>query len=401
MQDKHSNDFDLQLRSILEDAEVRPSRRVWKGVSARLDAPSAPAASPWAWMKWAGMSLAAAAAIAAGVFFSGTRTSIPTIIHNQEQASLLAQAGEAAGDPVQSEVPAAVPVKDAAVQTAARPAHRSAAVRRSSGQPAGREETAAVQPDAPVVSDPAGLPQEERRSAADTRSVTQDAGAAQFAVRESDAADPFAEPTVRESFRPRVALYAQGAIGSNEADFRPAPAAWMAPGADTGFSELSNSTYSVPFTIGLGARFYLLPRFSVATGLDYSFLTRSFTGSYNGQSGTISHTLQYIGVPVNFFYDIVSSDRIKFYVYAGGAGEYCISNKYKLFANPDIIRTYPVERLQFSVGGGLGVEFRMTSRMGIYLDPGLNYYFNCNQPKSIRTEKPLLLNFDAGLRFNF
>ena len=34
-------------------------------------------------------------------------------------------------------------------------------------------------------------------------------------------------------------------------------------------------------------------------------------------------------------------------------------------------------------------------------DPGANYYFNCNQPRSIRTERPLLLNFDVGLRFNF
>ena len=175
----------------------------------------------------------------------------------------------------------------------------------------------------------------------------------------------------------------------------------MAPGQESGFSELSSSTYGVPFTLGLGARIQLLPRFSVGTGLDYSLLTRSFTGSFEGESGSISHTLQYLGIPVNFFYDIVSSDRIKFYVYAGGEAEYCISNKYRLFANPDIIREYPVNRLQYSVGGGLGVEFRLSRRIGIYLDPGLNYYFPCNQPKSIRTDKPLLLNFDAGLRFNF
>jgi hypothetical protein len=39
--------------------------------------------------------------------------------------------------------------------------------------------------------------------------------------------------------------------------------------------------------------------------------------------------------------------------------------------------------------------------VGLYLDPGVNYYFPGNQPRSIRTDKPLLLNFDAGLRFNF
>ena len=64
MQDNHYEEFDRQIRSMLADAGTKPSRRVWKGISARLDAAEAPATSPWAWMKWAGMSLAAAAAIA-------------------------------------------------------------------------------------------------------------------------------------------------------------------------------------------------------------------------------------------------------------------------------------------------------------------------------------------------
>jgi len=399
MQDNHSNEFDLRLRSMLEDAEVKPSRRVWKGVSARLDADSAPAAGlSMAWLKWAGMSLAAAAAIAAGGFFSGTRTSIPTINHNQEQA-MLAQAVEAAGDVTGVTVPAAPAVPDAAEdQTAVRPERRSTAVRRSSGQPVERTE-APVQQDE-VASVPADTPAQAAEPAPQKPAVTRRERTPRTVI---PAIDPFAaEEPARSAFRPRVALYAQGAIGSNDPNGRPAaPGAWMAPGQESGFSELSSSTYGVPFTLGLGARIQLLPRFSVGTGLDYSLLTRSFTGSFEGESGSISHTLQYLGIPVNFFYDIVSSDRIKFYVYAGGEAEYCISNKYRLFANPDIIREYPVNRLQYSVGGGLGVEFRLSRRIGIYLDPGLNYYFPCNQPKSIRTDKPLLLNFDAGLRFNF
>ena len=46
MQDKHTEEFDLRLRSMLADAEVKPSHRVWKGVSARLDADTAPVAAP-------------------------------------------------------------------------------------------------------------------------------------------------------------------------------------------------------------------------------------------------------------------------------------------------------------------------------------------------------------------
>ena len=38
--------------------------------------------------------------------------------------------------------------------------------------------------------------------------------------------------------------------------------------------------------------------------------------------------------------------------------------------------------------------------LGIYLDPSVRYYFNCNQPKSIRTDQPLMLGFEVGARFN-
>ena len=313
---------------------------------------------------------------------------------------MLAQAGETAADPTQVEVAAVPAATDAADQTASRPTYRSSAARRSSGQPAVSPE-AARQTEV-AASEPADVAQDAVSPEEDQPSVAVPAKRASGKQEKAvPAVDPFAEPVSLRKDKPRTALYAQGTIGSNESDFRPTPGAWMAPGAESGFSELGPSTYGVPFTVGLGVRFYVLPRLSIGTGVDYSLLTRSFTGSFNGESGSVSHTLQYIGVPVNLFYDIISSDRIKFYVYGGGEAEYCISNKYRLYANPDITRKYPVERLQYSVGGGLGVEFRLTNRLGIYLDPGVNYYFNCNQPRSIRTDKPVLVNFDAGLRFNF
>ena len=402
MQDKHSNDFDLQLRSILSDAEVKPSRRVWKAVSARLDAASAPAAQPWGWMKWAGMAFAAAAVVAT-LFLTGIRHSVPTIIHNQEQA-LLAQAGGAADVPTVSETPAAAPAGELPqTKEISRPAPRRAAVQRPAERPVDGPEVPAVTDEA-ETSAPTGASPVEMQEAVPARALTDGTPAAPEPL-----ADLFDEPApavAAKAFAPRIALYAQGAVGSNDSDFRPsAPPSFAAPGQAPGFLELGSSTYGVPFTLGLGVRIGLLPRFSVATGLDYSLLTRTFTGTTGAGldtiSGSVAHTVQYIGIPLNLYYDILSSDKIKFYVYGGGEIEYCISNKYRLFANPDIIRSYPVNGLQFSVGGGIGVEFRLTRVLGLYLDPGVSYYFPGNQPRSIRTDKPFLLNFDAGLRFNF
>src|SRR5574344_2072094 len=65
MQD-NSKEFDLQVRSMLEDAEVKAPRRAWKSISRSLDASSY--SYSWGWMKWAGAGLAAAAVVAARSF---------------------------------------------------------------------------------------------------------------------------------------------------------------------------------------------------------------------------------------------------------------------------------------------------------------------------------------------
>lgn len=406
MQDTEFKELDRQLRSMLADAEVKPSRRVWKGVSARLDADAAPVANPWGWMKWAGMSLAAAAVVAACVFFSGTRTSIPTKIFNQSQADMLAQTGEAAGAPTDVAAPAAIPASEVgspAPQAASRPAVRSAKPKALDSRPVPAQEVSGEQPVPETVAQPAEQPQQAPASEPGRQTTRRPS------IRVAEpVTDPFAvlEPE-RKGFKPRLALYAQGSVGSNDAGSRPAaPGARMAPGGQAEFEEIlgSGSTYSVPFTLGLGVRFYVTPRLSIGTGIDYSLLARTFTGSYQGTPGTVSHTVQYIGIPVRLYYDILTSDRINFYAYGGGEAEFCIGNSYRLFGTPDIVRNFGdgTNTVLPSVSVGVGVEFRLGRRIGLYLDPGVNYYFPGNlQPRSIRTDKPLMLNFDAGLRFNF
>ena len=397
MLDKHPMDFDAQMRSMLADAEVKAPRRVWKGVSARLDADAAPAVRPWGWMRWAGVSLAAAAAVAAGLFFTGTRHSIPTNYYNQEQ-SLIAQAGDPAGAviDVPVEAPAAAPAEEAAeVAAATHPARRQGPAPRAAAPTSSVTESPATEAPAPSA---------DTAPAADTDGRTEPAHRTPSTRSSRPAAVPYVDPFVPE-VQPKASgidLYAQGTLGSNDPDFRQAlRSAFMAPGESNGFTEQGASSYGIPFTVGLGVRFHLTPRLSLGTGLDYSLLSRTFAGSYGDMSGSVSHTMHYIGVPVTLYYDIISAKRLDFYVYGGGEIEYCVSNQYRLFANPDVVKRYPVAGPQFSVAAGLGVEFKLTRQIGLYFDPGVNYYFPANQPKSIRTEKPFLLNFDAGLRFNF
>ena len=55
--------------------------------------------------------------------------------------------------------------------------------------------------------------------------------------------------------------------------------------------------------------------------------------------------------------------------------------------------------LQCTGGCVIGVKYLFCNSVFIYSDPGIRYYFDCGQPRSIRTQQPLMMNFEVGLRF--
>ena len=399
-------DFDRQLRSMLEDAEVKPSRRVWKVVSSRLDAAAREAADSWAWVKWAGLGLATAAALVAGIFILDPIPTYKNIIQTGEPSSLTAQS-EMTAQP--NEQAAAVMAQPAPKAEKTKPEAPVQIVKTPKAELTAQVvEPEVVEEVSVVETEPVTEPAAEVAAAAPAEEQTE--------VNQETYEDPFArmawEDEHADQSNPGQAYISGSLIGNESSISSNRSGARYAPGSGvpkTGVSELGESSYGIPFTVGLGVRFYVLPRLSLGTGIDYSMITRSFEGKYNNvnggiieqtATGTFIHSMHYIGIPVNLYYDIVAGDKLKFYVYGGGATEYCIANKYKLYSE-NITYTDPVNRLQWSVGAGLGVEFKLNRFLGIYLDPGAKYYFDCQQPKSVRTEHPLLINFDAGLRFDF
>lgn len=398
------NDFDLRMRSMLEDAEAKPSRRVWKGISSRLDSSSAAAREyrpERTRLAWA--SLAFAAALGLGIFFVGTMPQTSPV----ESGAMVALLSEKDVAWVAEErLPKARPLNTTGtVRMAADYTVSAEAPSESLG-----EDKAAADDGQETVA--AGNPAKNNGTTSRWKSFASKGARGRDDSRQDEFAQLDMEDARRSGSR-KTALYLKGAIGGNDSEIHVSgPHTVMAPGYGTsGISELSTSTYGVPFTLGLGLRVYVLPKLSVGTGLDYSLLTRTFTGKYvsygsNGElerseAGDVLHALHYIGIPVGLYYDVLDYDNVKFYVYGLGEAEYCISSRYTLFSTPDIHCSDKVEKLQYSAGIGLGLEFRLSRLLGLYLDPGLRYYFPCDQPKSVRTDKPVVVNFDAGLRFNF
>ena len=79
--------------------------------------------------------------------------------------------------------------------------------------------------------------------------------------------------------------------------------------------------------------------------------------------------------------------------------ERAVLNRYKILNFSDRIKySASVSGVQLSAAIGFGVEFKIARYLGLYIDPSLRYYFDCKQPMSIRTQQPLMMSFEIGLR---
>ncbi len=180
----------------------------------------------------------------------------------------------------------------------------------------------------------------------------------------------------------------------------------------TSVEERGNIVNDLPLTFGIGVRYNFTKRWAMSVGLNYTLLSRRADAVFNDADGFIKpekeaydtrirNTQHYIGIPVNVYYSILQSDRIDFYATVGGTVEKNVCNQFRLIDLKNKIYRKPVKGVQWSASIGLGVEFGITRWLGIYIDPSLRYYFDCGQPKSIRTSQPLSIGAEIGLRARF
>lgn len=148
-----------------------------------------------------------------------------------------------------------------------------------------------------------------------------------------------------------------------------------------------------PVSFGLSVRKGLAKGFSVETGVTYTLLSSDV--QLAGNQHRIDQKLHYIGIPVRANWNFYDKNRFTLYVAAGGMVEKCVYGKLggeQLTINP----------LQFSVAGAVGAQFNATKHVGIYVEPGVSYFFDDGSSvQTIRKETPCNFNLQAGVRFTY
>lgn len=163
---------------------------------------------------------------------------------------------------------------------------------------------------------------------------------------------------------------------------------------------VSDRRYAMPVSFGAQLQTDIDKKFSVGTGFIYTLLASNYQEISQSYSRDINQALHYIGVPLNGYYNLFENKSVKIYVTAGAMLEKGVVASYR--ENTDGIKKYYSESIpgvQFSAGGGLGLEWKLNKDFGIYIDPSMTYYFKGKQPSSIRTAQPLQYRFEMGMRF--
>ena len=393
-EDKENINSDLLMRSILEGGQEEVPAHIWDDISSELDAMARRKKVALWWRRSAVATGAGAiaAAVAAILFLNPGKNDmdiVPAPTSN-DMIAVVTDMPESIGSPAEEKVMIAE----------ARPAH-VARIKTVEAEPIAIEEVETA-PEATVVEE-----------------STEPQVAEEKIVEEKIAEEPIRLPKswddedeVKKS-AVKTSLVLSGLAGTNNPQANTGKSLMKRPSLSnepvkTGIKETStHSVYGIPVSFGAGIKIEFTPKWALSAGFNYSMLSRTFYGDYikvddNGVaapsvSSDIRNVQHYVGIPVNAIYNILDGNNISFYAYAGGTVEKCVANKYEVLSISTMHRNNPAG-LQFSANAGIGAEFMIGKHMGLYIDPSLRYYFNCNQPKSIRTVQPLTLGFEMGLR---
>ena len=156
--------------------------------------------------------------------------------------------------------------------------------------------------------------------------------------------------------------------------------------------EIVDIKHHQPISFGLSVRKGLAKGFSVETGLTYTLLSSDVEMS--GGNAMIDQKLHYIGIPVRANWNFFDKDRFTLYVAAGGMIEKCVYGKLGS-------EKQTVKPVQLSVAGAVGAQFNATKHVGIYVEPGVAYFFDGSNVQTIRKETPCNFNIQAGIRFTY
>lgn len=162
-----------------------------------------------------------------------------------------------------------------------------------------------------------------------------------------------------------------------------------------------------PITIGLAINKKLNSRWSLETGLQYTFLKSDFS---TGEEYRIQETqkLHYIGIPLRASYRWGNLKKLSFYSTAGIQVDIPLKGTLHTFSHMMDSASVNIDNrslsvpLQWSINASAGVQYHFTPHTSFYVEPTLNYYIpDGSGLRTIRKEHPVTFTIPVGIRFSW
>ena len=156
--------------------------------------------------------------------------------------------------------------------------------------------------------------------------------------------------------------------------------------------------HNQPLSLGLSASYPLTERLSLTSGIVFTRLHADFQYIMPTHQIKKEQTLCYLGIPLQVNYRLWKYHGLKVYLTAGGQADWNISTSLK---SNGVVQEMNKDRMQWSVNGALGVEYDIIPQLGLYVEPGIKYYFNNgSRVQTFFKDKPTNFNLQLGLRWN-
>lgn len=157
--------------------------------------------------------------------------------------------------------------------------------------------------------------------------------------------------------------------------------------------------HNMPVSFGATVSYDLNDRLALTSGLVYTLATSSFEHGTSSNASKDEQTLHYVGIPLTASYTIWGNSWLKTYVNAGGQADFNVSAKVETEGHTTDIDK---DRAQLSVGAAAGAQLNVIKQMGVYVEPGVRYYFdNGSNVQTVFKEHPCNFSLQMGLRWNF
>lgn len=151
-----------------------------------------------------------------------------------------------------------------------------------------------------------------------------------------------------------------------------------------------NDTHYMPLRAGLSLRIPFTERWSLTTGLDYSWYASNLEYSLSGVHRQNAH---YLGIPLRADFTIARNRWMDVYVGAGGSADFCV-------AAYDAGQKITKDGVKFSLIGAGGIQFNINKNLGLFLDPTFSWNIPSDNRMldTYRSEHPFMFTVSTGLR---